>query len=317
MKTFATLALIGLATSSLTYDDRPFITKSHLSDIKSKVDFEVYEHDEHPFKDYTLRELKKKLGTLEGFSDNQEIFYGDEKVNEDLPKEFDSRKQWPECIGAIRDQGHCGSCWAFAASGVIADRACISGQTKGHVVMSPQQLVSCDKTNYGCSGGIPVLSWMYLKNKGIVSETCYPYTSGVTEESGTCMTVKNNCKKEAGVEREEFKKFTVEDYRKHATIVEAKQALNNHGPIEAAFKVYEDFMSYKSGVYVYKTGSLLGGHAVKIVGYGVENGVEYWIVANSWTEKWGEQGFFKVAIGQKALTFESDLRSGLSVAEGF
>lgn len=60
-----------------------------------------------------------------------------------------------------------------------------------------------------------------------------------------------------------------------------------NGPVEAAFEVYSDFMNYKSGVYKHTTGSLEGGHAVKILGWGVENGEDYWLVANSWSPAWG------------------------------
>jgi len=62
--------------------------------------------------------------------------------------------------------------------------------------------------------------------------------------------------------------------------------------------VYQDFMNYKSGVYKYTSGGLLGGHAVKMVGWGSENGVDYWICANSWSTKWGEQGFFRIKTGE-------------------
>uniref|UniRef100_A0A1I7WE26 Pept_C1 domain-containing protein n=1 Tax=Heterorhabditis bacteriophora TaxID=37862 RepID=A0A1I7WE26_HETBA len=63
-----------------------------------------------------------------------------------------------------------------------------------------------------------------------------------------------------------------------------------HGPVEAAYTVYEDFYKYKKGIYVHTAGDVLGGHAVKIVGWGVENKVPYWIVANSWSSDWGENG---------------------------
>jgi cathepsin B len=312
MKAIATLAILGFAAASTT-NDIPHITHSHVENIKEKVDFEVFNHEEHPFKNYSLQELKQRLGAIESIS-NEEVFYGDEKLNAELPQSFDSRQQWPECIGAIRDQGQCGSCWAFAATSVLADRACISGQTKGHVAMSPQQLVSCDKTSYGCQGGYPNKSWEYIQTHGTVTETCYPYTSGTTRQTGTCMTVNNRCKKDAGLSREDFVTYKVVDNKRFNTIVAAKEAISKRGPVEAAFMVYEDFMSYKGGIYVHKTGDLLGGHAVKVIGYGAENGVEYWIVANSWTEKWGEKGYFRVAMGQKALKFENDLRTGLSEA---
>jgi cathepsin B len=68
--------------------------------------------------------------------------------------------------------------------------------------------------------------------------------------------------------------------------------------METGFTVYQDFMNYKSGVYKHVSGNVLGGHAVKIVGWGQENGTNYWICANSWGTSWGENGFFRIAWGQ-------------------
>ena len=84
-----------------------------------------------------------------------------------------------------------------------------------------------------------------------------------------------------------------------------------HGPVEAAFDVYEDFPTYKSGVYTHTTGSFLGGHAIKILGWGVENGTPYWLVANSWNEDWGDKGFFKIARGSDECGIEDGVVAGL------
>ena len=70
-----------------------------------------------------------------------------------------------------------------------------------------------------------------------------------------------------------------------------------NGPVETVFAVYEDFLTYKSGVYEHKLGKKIGLHAVKIVGWGVENNIPYWHVANSWNEGWGDKGFFKILRG--------------------
>lgn len=70
-----------------------------------------------------------------------------------------------------------------------------------------------------------------------------------------------------------------------------------NGPAECAFTVYEDFLTYKTGVYVHKTGKALGGHAVKMMGWGVENSTPYWLIANSWNSDWGDKGFFKIIRG--------------------
>ena len=92
-------------------------------------------------------------------------------------------------------------------------------------------------------------------------------------------------------------KFTSIEHAK--TVDERKQMVSKDGPCETHFYVYNDFFSYKSGVYKHKTGSKGGGHAVKMIGYGHENGLDYWLCANSWGEKWGMKGFFKMAIDDK------------------
>ncbi|XP_059146475.1 cathepsin B-like cysteine proteinase, partial [Physella acuta] len=81
-------------------------------------------------------------------------------------------------------------------------------------------------------------------------------------------------------------------------------------PVTAAFDVYSDFLSYKTGVYKHTTGSYEGGHAVKIIGYGTENGQDYWLVANSWNEDWGDKGFFKIAKGKNECSIESEIVAG-------
>jgi len=84
----------------------------------------------------------------------------------------------------------------------------------------------------------------------------------------------------------------------------------NNGPVEIAFDVYEDFLTYKSGVYIHTDGSMLGGHAVKMLGWGTENGVDYWLLANSWNEDWGDNGFFKIRRGTDECGVESDVVAG-------
>ncbi|KAK3793018.1 hypothetical protein RRG08_045668, partial [Elysia crispata] len=87
--------------------------------------------------------------------------------------------------------------------------------------------------------------------------------------------------------------------------------LVNNGPVTAAFMVFSDFMSYKSGVYKHVSGQYLGGHAVKIIGYGTEDGQDYWLVANSWGTEWGMQGFFKIAKGSDECQIEDAIVAGI------
>jgi len=83
-----------------------------------------------------------------------------------------------------------------------------------------------------------------------------------------------------------------------------------YGSATAAFTVYSDFPTYKSGVYKHTTGSQLGGHAIRIMGWGTENGEDYWLVANSWNEEWGDHGTFKIARGSNECGIEGQVSGG-------
>ena len=86
--------------------------------------------------------------------------------------------------------------------------------------------------------------------------------------------------------------------------------LMTNGPIEVAFTVYSDFLTYREGVYSHKSGSALGGHAVKMIGWGVDNGTPYWLVANSWNEGWGDNGYFKIKRGNNECGIEGQAVAG-------
>merc|ERR1712107_447405 len=82
---------------------------------------------------------------------------------------------------------------------------------------------------------------------------------------------------------------------------EIQQAVMAGGPMEVAFTVYADFENYAGGIYHHVTGEAVGGHAVKLVGWGVENGVKYWKIANSWNPYWAEKGYFRIKFGEGGI----------------
>merc|ERR1712166_1214517 len=100
-----------------------------------------------------------------------------------VPTEFDSRTKWPGLVHPIRDQQHCGSCWAFSASEVLSDRVAIA-TGKASPVLSVEDMVSCDSGDNGCGGGRLPSAWQYLQNTGIVTDSCFPYGAG---GSGSCL----------------------------------------------------------------------------------------------------------------------------------
>jgi cathepsin B len=253
---------------------------------------------------WTWHDAKKLMGTLldkETF--NLPVKSHAHIADSDVPASFDARQQWPKYIHPIRDQQQCGSCWAFAASEVLSDRFAIASQGSDDAVLSPEDLVSCDGTDMGCQGGMLSNAWNYLANTGIVTDKCFPYTAG----QGTPATCETSC-----VDGESFKKYKSKDAYQLKTVADIKKDIMTNGPVEAGFTVYKSFMAYKSGVYQHHWWALwdqvLGGHAVKIVGWGSENGVDYWLVANSWSTAWGEDGFFKIKQGNCGI--ESQVFAG-------
>jgi len=174
-----------------------------------------------------------------------------------------------------------------------------------------------------CQGGNPIAVWqnIFAGNKagdGAVQESCYPYsipTCPCNHHSPTSPLP--NCPKEGTIATptcDFTKKFACEDKgifkAESAFLIPAsnmEQELVENGPITVAYTVYDDFLTYKSGVYTKgASAKALGGHSVKIVGYGVQNGVKYWTVANSWNSQWGNGGFFKIRRGTNECNIESD-----------
>jgi cathepsin B len=254
------------------------------------------------FEEFTFDDARVFLGTdLSHISEHLDACLDDQVYarigNETIPAEFDARTQWSGLIHPIRDQQRCGSCWAFSASEVLSDRVAVATK-KASPVLSPEDMVSCDKGDMGCSGGMLPKAWEYLQNTGIVTDTCFPYTAG----SGTATTCASKC-----VDSESFTRTKAKSAYAINGVVNMQKEIMTNGPIQVAFKVYKSFMSYKTGVYKKHWYEILpeGGHAVKIVGWGTESGTDYWLVANSWNTSWGLDGFFKIARGADQCGIET------------
>ena len=233
------------------------------------------------------------------------------------PESFDSRTQWSQCptIREIRDQKHCGSCWAFGAVEAMSDRICI--HTQEIVRLSAEDMNSCSRSTFtscgSCNGGQPGCAWQYWVKTGVVSEDCYPYTAGNDTSKIVTPECKKRCTASTTLSWDSDKHKGKSNY---ALIGEEKMKTEvaTNGPFEVAFTVYADFMSYSSGIYHHVTGSYEGGHAVKLIGYGTENGEKYWICANSWDTTWGEKGFFRIRRGTNECNIEHQAWGGIPLA---
>lgn len=251
--------------------------------------------------------------------------------SEDLPSSFDPRTQWPNCpsLKEVRDQGSCGSCWAFGAVAAMSDRVCIASKGEMNVHISAEDLLSCcTACGYGCNGGMPAQAWEFYTKEGLVSGGqyhsnmgCRPYSIMACEHhtngtrppcsgEGKTPQCAHQCRRDYKLKYHKDKHFGQTPYSLDSSEEQIKKELMTHGPAEAAFSVYADFMQYKSGVYKHITGAEMGGHAVKIMGWGEEAGVPYWLVANSWNNDWGDEGFFKILRGSNECGIESEIVAG-------
>ncbi|XP_066924703.1 digestive cysteine proteinase 2-like [Clytia hemisphaerica] len=189
-------------------------------------------------------------------------------------------------VTPVKDQGSCGSCWAFSTTGTIESHYAIK---HGPLIpLSEQQLVDCSTENSGCNGGVVQWAYDYVKEKtdGLESGYQYPYEA-----------IDNNCRYDHSKA-----KVTISGYEDIPFANETKQvaALNDHGPISVCIDAgHLSFQFYSSGVYYEPNCNQNSiNHAVIAVGFGSEGGSDYWIIKNSWGTGWGDGGYMKVSRNQ-------------------
>lgn len=200
-----------------------------------------------------------------------------------LPSSVDWRTKG--VVNAVRDQGQCGSCWAFATT---ANAESVWAISSGNLLdLSEEFLVDCASGtgyfNMGCNGGNPDSAFKYMINNGQCSETSYPYKAGTTKTAGSCQKCTS-----AGVSFSSCSDVTPKDQVALAAAVSKQPVVI---AIEADTRY---FQSYSSGILDSTSCGTSLDHAVEIVGYGSENGVDYWIVRNSWSNTWGENGYVRI-----------------------
>ncbi|XP_051520057.1 cathepsin S, ortholog 1 [Myxocyprinus asiaticus] len=196
------------------------------------------------------------------------------------------RVNWTEhgMVSPVQNQGPCGSCWAFSAAGALEGQ--MKRRTGVLVPLSPQNLMDCSVSlgNRGCKGGYLSRAFLYvIQNKGIDSNSYYPYEHkqgecrySVTGKAGYCSG------------------FQIVQRHNEAAL---QHAVANIGPVSVGINAkLASFQRYRSGIYNDpKCSTRLVNHAVLVVGYGSENGQDYWLVKNSWGTAWGEKGFIRMA----------------------
>jgi len=237
------------------------------------------------FSDMTMEEFRRNLGHSSSMSQTMRASMPlAPELNmpaAGLPDSVDWRTKG--VVTKVKDQGGCGSCWAFAAIETI--ESSLTQATGKTLLLSAQNMVSCTKNPQhcggtgGCAGATSELGYQYVAEKGIASEADYPYRA----ITGTCDESKKKSAHIGG-----FVKLKENNY------TDLLVAIATIGPIAVSVDA-EPWMSYSSGVFTGCGFSRIDiNHAVQLVGYGTASGKDYWIVRNSWGQWWGEQGYIRI-----------------------
>lgn len=190
----------------------------------------------------------------------------------------------------VKDQGYCGSCWAFSATEQIESDAMRLG--KGSYILSPLQITQCTKAAFGCGGGWTETAYQYVNNAGgVVQESDYPYSKTTyAGATGTCdVDTSKHVISITGY-------TTVQGESNMAAFVQST------GPLSVCLDA-SGFNSYNGGIMTVCGKSV--NHCVQAVGVDASSG-GFWKVRNSWGEKWGESGYIRLAYGQDTCAITND-----------
>jgi len=282
----------------------------------------------------------------------------------DVPENFDGRKAWIGLLTPPMNQENCGSCWAFASTGMLSDRFNIQSCGMMNVVLSPTKLILCDFVgkeleldhpedditkvseintkalyNSACYGNSLVDACRYLYEIGTPTDSCLPYSSKLglhvnyqdigsfksAEQLPLCSTVTgllgDMCSDfyidhkigfEGGTPSRFYKAFhyySIPGIEKDGgSERNIRENIYKWGPVATGIKTYPDFYTFDTKkIYEWDgKGETVGGHAVVIVGWGIERSKKFWLVRNSWGTEWGDGGYFRITRGDNMCEIEAN-----------
>lgn len=275
--------------------------KTYNSVAEEEFRFKVFQRNVARINEVNAKNLSYKLGINQftdlTFEEFKKFYLSPMVLQNELVQEGEEpkkgKKDWREAkvITKVKDQGQCGSCWAFSATGSLEAAVTIKQKLKKPIELSEQELVDCsgEQGNEGCNGGLMTFAFEYIKAHKINTEADYPYTA----QDGDC-SIKPKQPRFGLTSYKLLPKFDV------ANLISALDIT----PVSVAIEVQDDFMSYKSGVYESEDEACGEGlnHGVLAVGYDTTVAKPFFIVKNSWSENWGEKGYIRMAVGKGSGT---------------
>ncbi|KAK9514359.1 hypothetical protein VZT92_027832 [Zoarces viviparus] len=251
--------------------------------LEASMGLHTYELSMNHMGDLTPEEILQSYATLSsptGIQRAASAFVGTSGA--DAPDTMDWRAKG--CVTSVKNQGSCGSCWAFSAAGALEGQL---AKTTGKLVdLSPQNLVDCSSKygNHGCNGGFMHQAFQYvIDNQGIDSDASYPYRGQQSQQ----------CLYKAAHRAANCSSYSFLPQGDEGAL---KEAIATIGPISVAIDATRPtFAFYRSGVYDDTSCSQKVNHGVLAVGYGTLKEGDYWLVKNSWDTKFGDQGYIRMA----------------------
>lgn len=205
---------------------------------------------------------------------------------------------------------YCGSCWAFSSTSALSDRIKIARNAQWpDINISPQVLISCEQPDEGCDGGDALTAYQWIAANNITDETCSNYQArGWTNGIGCTAEIKcKTCDPNLGCSvPSSYLIYGIEQYGPVSGEAAMMNEIYQRGPITCGIAVTEALLNYTGGIFNDTTGNLDIDHDISVVGWGTENGTDYWVIRNSWGTYWGEKGFFRLVRGTNNLAIESD-----------